>query len=795
MAAPAATGYDYRTLLRELPLLVWKGDASGGCEYVNQTWLDFTGLPVEAMLGQGWTEAVHPEDRDRLQNTYAEAFQARLPMGLEFRLRHRSGEYRWVLGNGKPFYDPEGRFAGFLAACDDIHAMRTADLRIRRLTDLYAALSRTNHAIIHARDRQSLFQEVCRIAVESGRFRLAWVAVPGTGSGTCQPAAHAGPASAYLEGVKGCTNAQDPTSMGLDAEVIRDGTPKFTCDLPAVATCASCRDNAARHGLLAQAAFPLRVGGRTEGSFSIFSEEAGAFDRDMIALLEEMAEDISFALDHLAREERRRTAERALAVALQEGQAMLEAASVAKVVPWSMDPGGALRWGDSAGPVLGQTPAALAAHPGWPWHLILEEDQPRLRQALREASTGLVAGMDCRMRHGDGRIIWTRWTLARDGEGFRGALQDITEQHTVQEQLVQSQKLESLGTLVGGIAHDFNNLLMAILGYCEIFEGDADFTPRQRKGLEVIHRAAHRGRDLVDRLLGFSRRVAPRREMGNLNTVLSESAALLIHALSNRIRLDLRLAPGLPDASFDSGQMHQVVMNLAINARDAIEGEGTLILRSGVASVPADQALAHRRLPGTYVFLEVEDTGCGIPPDRVRRIFEPFYSTKGAKGTGLGLSMVHGIVTEHGGFVECDSRVGAGTRLRVLLPLGQTGPVACDPDDGGPTMRVLLLCGEPARARLAMGLAQMGHHAVPGNSATGAAASGRTDWDLLVMDPAALDLEPAALLDRLGRSGWTGPFLLLGPDRPGALPRPAAGTLTRDFSLMELIEALHLARP
>ncbi len=762
---------------------------------MNQTWLDFTGLPVEAMLGQGWAEAVHPEDRGHLQRTYAEAFQTRLPMGLEFRMRHHSGEYRWVLGNGKPFYDPEGRFAGFLAACDDIHAMRTADLRIRRLTDLYAALSRTNQAIIHARDRESLFQEVCRIAVESGRFRLAWIALPDPATGGFRPAAHAGPAAAYRLGLEGCTSAADPGGMGLDALVLQEGAPRIERDLVSAAPCAACRENAVHHELRAQAAFPLRVDGRIEGSFSVFSEEPGAFDRDMIALLEEMAADISFALDHLAREERRRTAERALAVALQERQAMLEAASVAKVVPWSMDAGGNLRWGDSAGPVLGLGPVALAAQPGWPWHLLLEEDQPRLRQALREAATGLVAGADCRMRHGDGRVIWTRWTLARDGEGFRGALQDITEQHTVQEQLVQSQKLESLGTLVGGIAHDFNNLLMAILGYCEIFEGDTAFTPRQRKGLEVIHRAAHRGRDLVDRLLGFSRRVAPRRETANLNTVLSESAALLVHALSNRIRLDLRLAPDLPDASFDSSQMHQVVMNLAINARDAIEGEGVITLRSGVAPVPAETALAHRRLPGTYVFLEVEDSGCGIPPDRLRRIFEPFYSTKGAKGTGLGLSMVHGIVTEHGGFVECDSRLGAGTRLRVLLPLGHTGPVACDPDDGGPAMRILLLCGEPVRRRLATGLVQMGHHALPETSAARAAASGPTDWDLLVMDPAALDLAPAALLDRLAQGGWTGPFLLVGPDRPGALPRPASGTLSRDFSLMELIEALHLARP
>ena len=718
-------------------------------------------------------------------------------MGLEFRMRHRSGEYRWVLGNGKPFYDLDGQFTGFLAACDDIHGIRVAERRIRRLTDLYAALSHTNHAIVHAHDRQKLFQEVCRIAVDFGKFRLAWIGVADPLQGGFRPVAHAGPASAYLTDLRTCTTASEPGGLGLDAVVILEGQSRIERDIPISAPCGACRRNAVRNGLRAQAAFPLHVGGRIEGSFSVFSEAEDAFDPDMIALLEEMAKDISFALDHLAREEQRVAAEGALAVALQERRAMLEAASVARVVPWSMDPEGILRWGDSAGRVLGALPAELEQRPGWPWHLLQEEDQPRLRQALRETDMGLVASAECRMRHGEGRTIWTRWTLAKEGHRFRGAVQDITEQHTVQEQLFQSQKLESLGTLVGGIAHDFNNLLMAILGYCEIFEGDPGFTPRQRKGLDVIHRAAQRGRDLVDRLLGFSRKVPPRRASANFNTILSEAAALLVHALSNRIRLVQEPTPGLPDFCFDSGQLHQVVMNLAINARDAIQGDGSITLRSGRLSVPAKLALAHGRLPGEYAFLEVEDTGCGIPADRLRRIFEPFYTTKGAKGTGLGLSMVHGIVTDHGGFVECESELGVGTRIRVLLPMLPTGERLDNPvEDGGPSLHVLLACGESGRARLAMGLRQMGHRMDAEPSAIQAATGpGGTAWDLLVMEPSALGMEPATFLDTLSRRGWTGPFVLLGQDRPGALPRPAAGHLPLDFTLMDLVETLHLSCP
>ena len=131
----------------------------------------------------------------------------------------------------------------------------------------------------------------------------------------------------------------------------------------------------------------------------------------------------------------------------------------------------------------------------------------------------------------------------------------------------------------------------------------------------------------------------------------------------------LELLPGLPETLLDPGQLHQVVLNLIINARDAILREGTITLRTGLSEVSPDAAVAHNRPSGSYVFLEVEDTGCGIPSEQLNRIFEPFFTTKGLKGTGLGLSVVYGLVTEHGGFLECHSEVDRGTRFRVMLPL------------------------------------------------------------------------------------------------------------------------------
>ena len=364
----------------------------------------------------------------------------------------------------------------------------------------------------------------------------------------------------------------------------------------------------------------------------------------------------------------RKAAEEKLVEASRQRLALLEAASVARVVPWSREADGRMVWGDSASLVLGLAPADLAGLGDWPWGLILEEDQAQLRRALRQAEAGLVASAECRMRHQNGTVIWTSWTLALEQGVFHGAVQDVSTQHAIQEQLLQSQKLECLGILVGGVAHDFNNLLMAILGYCELFSTDAGFTPQQRQGLDAIQKAASRGRALTGQLLGFSRKAEPTRRPSSLDEVVSEACNLLSRALPKTIRLEWRLHGGLPEALFDPGRLHQVIMNLVINARDAVGSEGRISLDTDVAAVDANRALEHQRPPGSYVVLHVEDTGCGIPAADLKRIREPFYSTKGARGTGLGLAVVDSIVAEHGGFMECHSVLGQGTRFSLYLP-------------------------------------------------------------------------------------------------------------------------------
>ncbi len=605
----------YRSLMMEMPFLVWKGTPDGGCEYINRAWLDFTGSDLDHLRGNQWAEWVHPEDQPVLMQTYAAAMASLQPMAMEFRMRHQGGGYRWVQGQGKPIYGLDGRFDGFLAACNDIHDSRMAE----------AALAVSEQRFRTVAD--FTYDWEYWLSKEGG---IQWM------SPSCERVTGY-PPEAFAADLNLLTRILHPDDQSRFEDHVhesRSGGDHLPMDFRIL-------HKDGRQIWISHICVPV---------FDLEGRPMGrrVSNRDITD---------------------RRRAEEALLEASQQRRSMLEAASVARVVPWSMGPNRHMHWGDSANLVLGQSPTAMGSQPGWPLTLIQEEDRARLQQALREAELGFVASFECRMRHGLGHSIWTRWTLAQDQDSFHGAVQDITEQHAIQEQLLQSQKLESVGTLVGGIAHDFNNLLGAILGYCEIFEADEGLNAKQRKGLGVIQGAAQRGRELVNQLMGFSRKMAPNRVRTNLNVLVAEAGNLVARALPGDIRLVLEPCPDLPDALLDSGQIHQVVMNLVINSRDAIQAPGHITLRTGRSDIGPETTLAHNLPPGPYLFLEVEDTGCGIPPDRLHRIFEPFYTTKGLKGTGLGLSVVYGLVTEHGGFMECQSEVGHGTRFRVMLPL------------------------------------------------------------------------------------------------------------------------------
>lgn len=252
---------------------------------------------------------------------------------------------------------------------------------------------------------------------------------------------------------------------------------------------------------------------------------------------------------------------------------------------------------------------------------------------------------------------------------IRGYLFDVTERKRLEEDLRQAQKMESVGTLAGGMAHDFNNILGIIIGYATRLRSSVEESSPLARGLEPIIKAAERGAGLVKQLLTFARRTPVQREPLNVNETVEEIVQLLAETFPKTITIEQSLTPDLPMISADSNQLHQALLNLCLNARDAMPNGGTL----SITTQPEPGERVRVRYPAAtatrYVHIQVTDTGVGIDHTIKSRIFEPFFSTKGpAKGTGLGLSVVYGVVKSLEGFIDVNSKKGAGTTFSLHLP-------------------------------------------------------------------------------------------------------------------------------
>jgi signal transduction histidine kinase/CheY-like chemotaxis protein len=271
--------------------------------------------------------------------------------------------------------------------------------------------------------------------------------------------------------------------------------------------------------------------------------------------------------------------------------------------------------------------------------------------------------------------VESRWTLVSDdGDGRRSVLvvnTDVTEKRSVEAQLLHMQRMESIGTLAGGVAHEFNNLLQAIRGYAQF--AVAGLSPGEPRfhDLQQVLSASERATNLTRQLLTFGRREALAKRMIDLNQVVAELAKMLRPLIGAQIEVQVSLQAGAGGIYGDPSQLHQAIMNLCLNARDAMPGGGHLLLKTETAVLSEDFC---RRNPGyhsgQHVILTVSDSGCGMSPEVSARVFEPFFTTKETgKGTGLGLAMAYSIVQQHEGAIQVSSEAGHGSTFRVYFPV------------------------------------------------------------------------------------------------------------------------------
>jgi two-component system cell cycle sensor histidine kinase/response regulator CckA len=286
---------------------------------------------------------------------------------------------------------------------------------------------------------------------------------------------------------------------------------------------------------------------------------------------------------------------------------------------------------------------------------------------LEMEEESLMDGRRCAVRVVKTPVLDNRGQIV----GVLGIFWDVTEQRQLEEQLRQAQKMEAVGQMAGGIAHDFNNLLTAILGNVGLIQSHLPDGHACEAWLAAVEKAAVRGAGLTRQMLGFSRRTVLRPSPTSLHAVVEEVLSLLVGVIDPRIVIEKHLAAG--DGGLvhgDAGLLHQMLLNLCLNARDAMPDGGRLVLEAADVTLTADDARGHLDArPGEFVRLRVRDTGHGIPPHVLPRIFDPFFTTKApGKGTGLGLSVAYGIVRQHQGWLTCASEPGAGTRFDVHLP-------------------------------------------------------------------------------------------------------------------------------
>jgi len=439
-------------------------------------------------------------------------------------------------------------------------------------------------------------------------------------------------------------------------------------------------------------------------------------------------------------------------------------------------------------------------------------------EAMRAATARLVGHkgsetLTYRARRRDGHYVWIETTsqAVRDpSSGLVGEVlsvsRDITERRRLEEELRQAQKMDAVGQLAGGVAHDFNNLLTAIRGFTDLLARSLEPEDARRKDIAEILKATERAASLTRQLLAFSKRQVLRVEVLSVNGIVEDMSKIIRRLLGESIKVETQLEPRIWTIRADPGQLEQVLLNLALNARDAMSRGGRLIIATEQRQIePAEIPSGFDAAPGAYVRLRVSDSGCGIPAENLPRIFEPFFTTKGVgRGTGLGLATVYGIVRQHHGWIEVTSTPGGGSSFDIHLPAAPAAeppdealPAALASAEGGRKVVLVLEDDPPLRSMICNVLAHLGYHTLEAETAAEASEIWKRDKiDLALIDvvlPGGVNGREFADQLRAERADFpvvfTNGYPADGSPRDIALPEGAA-VLRKPFSPDELATAL-----
>jgi PAS domain S-box-containing protein len=608
-----------------------------------------------------------PEYREEVARKVKACAEEGIPYDFELPKITAKGRRIWVRSMGEAVRDASGKIIRLQGAFQDITERKQAELNLFKSNRALRLLRACSEALTLVADEKQLLAEVCRLAVEVGEYRMAWVGyAQDDESHLILPMAHAGAEQGYLSKMEFTWSENNLFGRGPAGEAIRSGQSVVCEDITKHPAANDYLNELQTRGYRGVICLPLRDENRAFGLLTLYSAQVLQPGDDELKLLHELADDLAFGIKSL----RARAESRIAGQKIAQQAALLDKARDAifvrdlenRVMFWNK---GAERvYGWSAADVLGRSTAEF-----------LSRDQRTVAPAFQALlQKGEWAGeFRKQTKAGHAITVDCRWTLVRDEHQQPHSVlcieTDITEKKQLEANFLRAQRMESIGTLAGGIAHDLNNVFAPILMSITLLKMNLH-DEESKDVLQTLQSSAQRGAELVKQVLSFARGVEGERIEINPLHLLRELGIVVRDTFPKSIVFDLRDKLDLRTVTGDPTQLHQVFLNLCVNARDAMPDGGILTVKLQNALLDAKAAAmnpdAH---PGAYVAVQVSDSGSGIALEIRDRIFEPFFTTKEfGKGTGLGLSTSLAIVKSHGGFINVDSEPTKGTTFTVYLP-------------------------------------------------------------------------------------------------------------------------------
>lgn len=663
-----------RAMAEALPHMVWTATPDGVVDYISEEFARYTGLVGLNYSTGAWLDGVHPHDHAPTLRVWQQAVQTGSTYQTEFRIFHQeSGQFRWHWVSARPHYGPHGEIINWYGSTVDIHdsklvneAVKHADARLHRMLDLQVLETAVLDAVSAGTTLGSTLENVARrvdALIPGVRSSILLVE-----NNCLKHGAAPSLPDHYNTAVNGL---QIGEGMGSCGRAAARKQPVVVTDMLTDPLWAPFLDLIKPIGLRACWSTPvIDTSGTVIATFGMYYDEPRAPTEDDRAFIERICQFVRVAIE--------RTRQRQQLQASEER--FRRVAQATSDVVWEVNLADDSIWYSSGMKTLfghdPQTEPALQKASTSAVFIHPEDRQRVVEQCTLAAQTGSNWRIEYRYQRADGSYAYVvnQASVVHDEQGkparIIGSLSDVTDQRLLEEQLRRSQRLEAVGQMTGGVAHDFNNLLTVIMGNSEQLRESLGQNHRLLPLVEMTAKAAERGAELTNRLLAFARRQPLIPTVLNANRHIAGMDKLLRSTLGEAVQLEIVQAGGLWKALVDGPQLESAILNLCLNARDAMPGGGRLTIETANAFLDAAYASKEADLAaGQYVQIAVSDTGTGMDAKTLERVFEPFFTTKEVgKGSGLGLSMVYGFVKQSSGHIRIYSEPGLGTTIKLYLP-------------------------------------------------------------------------------------------------------------------------------